>query len=263
MVLVGEEEKEQAVPYTPVKIPSKFGGLRRIDAYFVKQNMKEKTFVEQPFIPRSGEQASVDFVAEYYRYSCNPTEYIWTKVKMIWYDEERFDINPEVLKTMTDKLGSDFTKLKVYPFFEKLSDWETYRPTHDLICHMFMMNRMANVPIYLARGHLWDPEKATEQFNYYTGMLIHNEPNIIPNQAWLIELLKRIVTIIRDGEFWRLMEIEIDAIDLVGLLSKWPYEELIREQLCLVNNITEWDTVWFKLTPTGAMFLYMCCPRVR
>jgi len=36
MVLVGEEEKEQAVPYTPVKIPSKFGGLRRIDAYFVK-----------------------------------------------------------------------------------------------------------------------------------------------------------------------------------------------------------------------------------
>jgi len=76
MVLVGEEEKEQDVPYTPVKIPSKFGGLRRIDAYFVKQNMKEKTFVEQPFIPRSGEQASVDFVAEYYRYSCNPTEYI-------------------------------------------------------------------------------------------------------------------------------------------------------------------------------------------
>ena len=59
------------------------------------------------------------------------------------------------------------------------------------------------------------------------------------------------------------MELEIDVAELVDLLAKWPYETLIRDQLSLVNNITEWDTVGFKLTPTWALFLYMCCPNIQ
>ena len=266
MVLVGEDEQKERtpdVPYTPLKIPTDFGALRREEACFSEQkNRKESNIGEQPFISRSWERSSIDFVLEYYRYCCNPTAYPGSKLRDMPYWQERFPITPEVLKNMEDRIGASLTDLKVCPFFEK--EWYTwsYMPTHDLLCHMFLMNRWASVPGYLARGHLWDSEKASERFTYYTNFLIHNQPNIIPNQAWAIAFLKRIVTIIKNGPPARLMEIEIDVKDIMDLLSKWPYEDLFREQWRLVDNITEWDTIWFKLTPTGAMFLYLCCPNI-
>lgn len=258
IVVEGDQEVAQETPYTPLTIPSDFGILKRNEANFMRQGA-----TEQPFISRSGEQASVDFVAEYYRYCGNPTEYPWTEIKEI-EDKERYDITPEMLKHMEAKVRSSLSNLKVSAFFTKdtYMGKDTYRPTHDLLCHMVLMNSYASVPVYLARGHLWNAEKATEQFKYYTSFLIHNDPNVIPNQAWAIEFLKRMVTVIENGQFSRLMEVEIDVKDIMDLLSKWPYEDLFREQWRLVDNITEGDTIWFKLTPTGATFLYMCCPNL-
>lgn len=255
MILVEETEKPQSVSYRPLHMPKDFGVLRRSEAYFTKQYL-----TEQPFITWSDEQASIDFVAEYYRYSCNPTEYPWTKVREIWYNDERFDLTPEVINNMSTKLNISFPDLKVFPFFEKIGE-NTYRASHDLLCHMFLMNWLASVPFYLASGHLWNPEITAAQFDYYLGLLIHDTPNIIPNKSWLMEILNRTISIIKKTP-WRLMEIDIDAKELVDLLAKGPYEDLIVNQLCLFNYITEGDTIWFKLTPTGAMFLYMCCPNV-
>ncbi len=262
---------ENAIDYKPITIWQNFGALRRAEMYFVDQPwMDQKTLHYQPFVERSDEAKSIKFAEEYYRYCCNPTDYLWSKIKSedIWH-QERFPITPNVLKHMEEKVWATLPELKIYKFFN-MEYKDHIMPTHGLLCQMFLICSLATAPFYLAGWHLWDPEKNQEQFEYYTQFLIHNDAHVIPNRQWFIKVLQILVTLLKNKKEHgsRLVEQEISVDELFPLMKEqdiWPfelYEDLLREKFCLVNNITEGDTIWFKLTGIGIMFLYMCCPKI-
>jgi len=267
---------ETPIDYKPIEISDRFGVLGRSELYFVnKPWMNQQTIHYQPFIERSDEDASIEFAKEYYTYCCNPTVYPWSTIKdEDITDQEWFPITGWVLEHMEKKTGKKFSDLKIYKFFEQVEGYwisrEYFMPTHGLLCQMALMCSLATAPAYLAGWHLWDPYKNTEQFAYYTQFLIQNNANVIPNRQWLIKTLQILITILKNKkDHWsRLFQQEISVDELFPLMKEqdvWPfelYESLLRDQLCLVTNITEGDTIWFKLTGTWMIFLYMCCPKI-
>lgn len=263
------EHKESYIEYYPLNIPKNFWVLRRWEMYFTDQSWIQ-TIGSQPFIERSNEPKSTEFAKEYYNYCCNPSDYPWSKIRQanIWF-QEWFPITPDVLQHMEKKLWVSFSELKICKFFN--TEYKDHiMPTHGLLCHMFLMCSSATVPFYLAWWHLWDPNTHDHQFEYYSQFLIHNDKHVIPNRQWFIKLLKILITLLKSKKEHgsRLCRQEISVDELFPLMKWqgiWPfelYEDLIREQFCLVDNITTWDTIWFKLTGTGMMFLYMCCPNI-
>lgn len=265
------ENKKDYVEYKSLNIQESFWVLRRWEMCFVDQPwINDTTIHAQSFIEWSNEKQSIEFAKEYYKYCCNPSNYPWSKIRYedIW-SHERFPITSNVLKHMEKNLWISFSELKIYKFFN--TEYKDHiMPTHALLCHMFLMCSWAEVPFYLAWWHLWDPDKYDDQFEYYSQFLIHNDEYVIPNKQWFIKLLKILITILKSKKEYgsRLCQ-QVISIDELSPLMKaqniWPfelYEGLIREQFCLVDNITTGDTIWFKLTGTGMMFLYMCCPKI-
>lgn len=259
---------QNPMEYKPIRISTNFGALNRMGMCFTSQPwLNIQTLGTQPFVERSSEPLSVKFAEEYYRYCCNPTEYPWSEVRSIGHnDGEWYPITPKVLQEMEKKIGAKLTDLKIHKFLDK--EYPAHiMPTHGLLCQMMLINSLSVVPPYLATWHLGDPQEHTDQFAYYTQFIIHNNPNGIPNQQWVIKLLQLLVTLLKKTP-WRLVEKEINIDDLFPLMKEQGiepftlYEGLLRDTFCLVNNITEGNTIWFKLTGTGMMFLYMCCPRI-
>ncbi|HMY80579.1 MAG TPA: hypothetical protein PK048_01925 [Candidatus Absconditabacterales bacterium] len=265
------ENKKDYVEYKSLNIQESFGVLRRGEMCFVDQpGINDTTIHAQSFIEWSNEKQSIEFAKEYYKYCCNPSNYPGSKIR---YEDigshERFPITSNVLKHMEKNLGISFSELKIYKFFN--TEYKDHiMPTHALLCHMFLMCSGAEVPFYLAGGHLGDPDKYDDQFEYYSQFLIHNDEYVIPNKQGFIKLLKILITILKSKKEYgsRLCQ-QVISIDELSPLMKAQnigpfelYEGLIREQFCLVDNITTGDTIGFKLTGTGMMFLYMCCPKI-
>lgn len=269
------ENTKDYIDYKPLNISEGFWLLRRHELQFFEPNKHMKTIGHQPFIERSDEQASIEFAKEYYKYCCDPTRYPWTSIKFedIW-GKEWFPLTKWVIKYIEKKIWKDFLELKISKFFDEnefhYAPKELFMPSHGLLCHMFLMCSLAEPPFYLTWLHLWDPDKYDHQFEYYSQFLIHNDEHVIPNRQWFIKLLKILITLLKNKKEHgsRLCQQEISIDELFPLMKEqniWPFElyaNLIREQFRLVDNITTWDTIWFTLTGTGMMFLYMCCPNI-
>lgn len=260
------DETIATLSFTPRSIPHNYMTLRRMGVQFIEHE-NIMPFLRQPFVVWSNDKLSVEFMKEYYKYVCNPLDHSYSYIKDRNKIVEREYLTQAWADHLSGKIGAKFESLAVYPFFEKV-DKDLYQPTHDLICHMLCMSAASELPPYMSSAHLGDPKKSKAQLDYYTKFLMEGGEweSIIPNRPWLVRILQEFIKIISQKN-QRLIDVEIDVKEIAEAFKAaktWPfeiYESLLRDQLRLVDYISDEGKIGFKLTDTGAKFLFLCCPR--
>jgi hypothetical protein len=251
--------------YTPQSIPHNYAVLDRSHIHFVAYPGQE--FNTQPFISWSEDNDSLEFMKDYFSYVSDPVNNNLSDVRDIQNIIEWEELTPRAIIEYSKKQKVPFENLPIYQFFQKLPNG-SYRPSHDLICHMLFLSKNSTIPLYLSRWHLGNAHQQKDQFDYYTKFLMKGFENdaIIPNRPTLVRVLQEMVKTIKSSPFSRLEDIKIPSDSIMNIFkAAWAspfgiYESLLRDQLGLVNNITDGNTIWFTLTPAGIIFLFMCCP---